>query len=271
MKNTFSPEEIHSIQTILTLLENGELTQGLDALRTLKQEIHAAIPERQRQSRGITWVVQQIAQLITAECGRPEQIRDIADLLDKNLRTDDLLMGIPIFLMAEYGKTHPQDVLDYFTRMGSSEDWIVREFAAAGVRRFIKPCRDVILPWFEKLARGDQSRLRRMVSEALRPVTENHWLREEPETSLDILRILFREADPYPRTSVGNNLSDLAHYHPDRILEIVQELVASGDENSYWIAYRACRNMVKKEPERIMDVLKVDEYHYKDRHFYRKK
>jgi hypothetical protein len=64
---------------------------------------------------------------------------------------------------------------------------------------------------------------------------------------------------------VGNNLSDLARHLPDRVLELVEELVASGDRNSYWIAYRACRNLVKKEPIRVMNLLHVDEYRYKKR------
>ena len=46
---------------------------------------------------------------------------------------------------------------------------------------------------------------------------------------------------------------------------MVRELVDSRDENSYWIAYRACRNLVKKEPIKVMDLLKVNEYEYKKR------
>jgi 3-methyladenine DNA glycosylase AlkC len=68
---------------------------------------------------------------------------------------------------------------------------------------------------------------------------------------------------------VGNNLSDLSKHHPDLIFSIIEELVATGDENSYWIAYRACRNLVREYSGQVMDVLGVDEYHYKDRHFHR--
>jgi 3-methyladenine DNA glycosylase AlkC len=68
---------------------------------------------------------------------------------------------------------------------------------------------------------------------------------------------------------VGNNLSDLSKHHPDLIFSIVEELVATGDQNSHWIAYRACRNLVREYPERVMDALGVDEYRYKDRYFSR--
>jgi 3-methyladenine DNA glycosylase AlkC len=103
------------------------------------------------------------------------------------------------------------------------------------------------------------------VSESLRPVSGNRWIQNHPEFSLSILRFLFNESSPYPRTSVGNNLSDLARKNPERIYTLVEDLVNSGDKNAYWIAYRACRNLVKKEPIRVMDLLKVDEYKYKKR------
>jgi len=58
---------------------------------------------------------------------------------------------------------------------------------------------------------------------------------------------------------------DLARRLPDLVYDLVKELVDSGDKNSYWITYRACRNLVKKEPIKVMDLLKVDEYKYKKR------
>ena len=172
-------------------------------------------------------------------------------------------------MMVEYGKVNPNGVLEFFLQTANSEDWVVREFAAAGFRRLIKPCRTVALPWLKQVARNDNPNLRRFASETLRPVVENRWLIKEPAASLEILRLLFREAHPYPRTSVGNNLSDLSRRNPDLILAIVKELVESGDANSYWIAYRACRNLIKQNPTKVMDLLGVDEYHYKDRNFYR--
>jgi len=103
------------------------------------------------------------------------------------------------------------------------------------------------------------------VAEGLRPCIENQWFYTHPEYPLTVLRHLFQESTSYPRTSVGNNLSDLARRLPELVFKLVAELVASGDKNSYWIAYRACRNLVKKEPIRVMDALNVDEYRYKKR------
>jgi 3-methyladenine DNA glycosylase AlkC len=271
MKPDFSETEQRSAHIISDLLARGDTVHGVEKLRALKDELYAAIPANQRISRGITWVLQRITQLLVAECDHTQQIRTIAELLYANIPLDDMLVGVPIFLMAEYGKTDPKGVLDFFTQVADSENWVVCEFAAAAFHKLIKPCRAAVLPWMKAAAQSDRPRLRRLVSESLRPVTENQWLQKEPETSLEILRLLFREAHPYPRTSVGNNLSDLARRNPDLILGIVKELVESEDENSYWIAYRACRNMVKKDPEKIMNLLGIDEYHYKDRNFFREK
>ena len=69
----------------------------------------------------------------------------------------------------------------------------------------------------------------------------------------------------YPQTAVKNNLSDLARLHPEFVYDLIKELVENEDKNSYWIAYRACRNLVKKESIRVMDFLVVDDYIYKKR------
>jgi 3-methyladenine DNA glycosylase AlkC len=270
MKDDFTDQERASALAILAQLAKGDIVLGVDSLRTLKDEIYAAIPPRLRQSRGITWVLQRLSRLLIAEVSSPEQLHSIASILDESIAREDVLMGVPIFLMAEYGKTNPTQVFPFFEQAADSEDWVVREFAQAGFRWLIKPCRAVALPWLKRMAQSDRPNLRRFVGETLRPVVENQWLNKEPQASLDILRLLFRETHPYPRTSVGNNLSDLSRRNPDLILAVVKELVESGNQNSYWIAYRACRNLVKRVPLQVMDLLHVDEYHYKDRNFYRR-
>ena len=62
----------------------------------------------------------------------------------------------------------------------------------------------------------------------------------------------------------GNNLSDLSRKNPELILSIVKKLVQNEDKNSYWIAYRACRNLVKKYPEEVFKNLRTNEYKYKN-------
>ena len=101
------------------------------------------------------------------------------------------------------------------------------------------------------------------MSESLRPVVENKWFHKNPDYALGIIRHLFQESAPYPRTSVGNSLSDWLRVDKVVAWPIVEELGRNGDKNSHWIAYRACRNLVKKEPLKVMDLLGVEEYKYK--------
>jgi 3-methyladenine DNA glycosylase AlkC len=116
-----------------------------------------------------------------------------------------------------------------------------------------------------RLVKSEDPNLRRFASETLRPVVENQWLYKDLDYSLSILCHLFKESHPYPRTSVGNNLSDIARREPELVYRLVAELVEMGDKNAIWIATRACRNLVKQDPIRVMDLLGVDKYKYKQR------
>ena len=269
MNDNYSQENIGSARKIVTELTQGRIEKGMELLRVLKEEIYDAIPVKKRQSQGITWVVQRISALLAEVCEGDLLIREIALVLSVHLPKDDLIMGAPIFLMGEYGKRYPTEVYEFFEKVAASENWVVREFAQAGFRQLILPNREIVHSWLKETAQKDDPYLRRFVSETLRPVAVNRWMNGDTEYSLRILGSLFRELHPYPRTSVGNNLSDLSRRNPDRIFSIVRELVEMGDKNSYWIAYRACRNLVKQHPLKVMDLLGVDEYHYKDRNSYR--
>jgi 3-methyladenine DNA glycosylase AlkC len=269
MAQDYSPDEIQAARSIVDELAGGRIQAGIERLRALQQATYAAIPDKQRQSRGITWVLMRVSDLLAQTCQDDALVRDLALKLYEHLSEDDRLIGAAIFMMAEYGKAYPGEACEFFKEAGGSSDWVVREFAAAGLHKIIPPNREAILPWLQETAQSADPNLRRMVSEALRPVTVNRWLQVQPDYSLSVLRLMFAEAHPYPRTSVGNNLSDLSRRNPELIFGIVEELVATGDPNSYWIAQRACRNLVKADPERVMDLLGVDEYHYKDRHFVR--
>jgi 3-methyladenine DNA glycosylase AlkC len=264
-----NPSRTVLIQEILASIDRGRIDQAIDDLKVLKSDLFAAIPEKQRQSRGITWVVEQISVLFAQVCQEDEVIFRTALILFVHLEHNDPLLGVPIFMLADCGQRHPQDVFEFFVRAAESPDWVLCEFAAGAFRKVIVPNKEIVRGWLLQCACGANPRLRRFVAETLRPVTINQWLIKEPEYSLAALRLMFHEAHPYPRTSVGNNLSDLSRRQPELIFSIVQELVDLNNRNSAWIAYRACRNLVKKDPIRVMDILGVDEYHYKDRNYIR--
>ena len=176
---------------------------------------------------------------------------------------DSLSQGVALGILSLCGLVAYRPVLPFFEAAAAAGDWETRELAQMLFRKLIKKHPAEMKTFLLRLVESDDARVRRFVSETLRPVQENRWFYAQPDYPLSVLHCLFRESAPYPRTSVGNGLSDLARRLPDLVYGLIEELVASGDKNSYWIAYRACRNLVKRDPFRVMDLLKVDEYRYK--------
>jgi 3-methyladenine DNA glycosylase AlkC len=173
--------------------------------------------------------------------------------------------GVALGVLAKHGLSDPSPVFPVFESAASSKAFDIREMAQMFFRGLIGKHAGEVKVFLMRLVRSDEDKTRRFVAETLRPVVENRWFYDDPDYPLSILRHLFKESARYPRASVGNNLSDLSRRLPDLVFELAEELVSSGDPNSYWIAYRACRNLVKKHPLRVMDVLKIDEYRYKKR------
>lgn len=179
----------------------------------------------------------------------------------KDYKSQSVALGI----ITNYGLKNYKDVIVYFERSAVSDDWVMREMTQMFFKKLIKKYPDEMKQLLLQYVKSENPNMRRFVSETLRPVQENKWFYKKPDYSLEILLHLFKEKNAYARTSVGNNLSDLSRHLPDLIKKIVAELVESGDKNSYWIAYRACRNLVKKNSEEIMNLLKTSDYKYKDR------
>jgi len=241
----------------------GDYALAAKNIDPILQELYANIPEKKRISYGRVHTLKLLAEYLYTQLEeRNASVLEIASQLYAAGETN-WSKGVALGVLADYGVTDYQPVLPYFESAAGSEDWDLREHAQMFFRRLIKKYPVDMQAFLLRLVKSEDPNLRRFVSETLRPVRENRWFYKDPGYSLTVLRHLFRERDPYPRTSVGNNLSDLARRLPELVYGLVEELVASGDKNSYWIAYRACRNLVKVEPVRVMDLLGVDEYKYK--------
>jgi 3-methyladenine DNA glycosylase AlkC len=243
----------------------GEYTLAMGNTAPIVDELHASIPENKRISYGIVHVIKTLSEyLYTHLVERDAPVYRIASRTFKE--SDDCnAKGVSLGMLSYYGLGDYKKVLPYFESAAASPDWQMREFAQMFFRKLIKRHPDRMKEYLLKLVKSKDANIRRFVGETLRPVQENRWFYKEPDYPLSILKHMFEESSTYPRTSVGNNLSDLAKPHPDLVYDLVKELVDSGDKNSYWIAYRACRNLVKKDPIKVMNLLEVDEYKYKQR------
>jgi len=228
-------------------------------------DLYANIPDNKRISYRIVHVVKTLSEyLYTQLVERDAPVYRIASRMFEE-SDDSQSKGVSLGILSFYGLGDYKEALPYFESAAASSDWEVRELAQMFFRKLIKKHPAEMKEYLLKLVKSKDANMRRFVAETLRPVQENRWFYKNPDYPLSILRNMFKESAPYPRTSVGNNLSDLVRRLPDLVYDLVAELVESGDDNSYWIAYRACRNLVKKEPVKVMDLLKVDEYKYKKR------
>jgi 3-methyladenine DNA glycosylase AlkC len=228
-------------------------------------QLYDNIPDSKRISYGIVHTIKLLSEHLytrLADADAPV-LRIASTIFDKS--SDPSVKGVALGILSYYGLGNYKAVLPYFESAAASPDWGLREHTQMFFRKLIKKHPDEMQTYLLKLSKSKDANLRRFVAETLRPVQENRWFYKQPDYPLSILRGMFKENAEYPRTAVGNNLSDLARQLPGLVYDLGAELVDSGDKNSYWIANRACRNLVKTEPVKVLDLLKTDEYKYKDR------
>lgn len=258
--------ESHEVETLYKM-ETEKIHLDFQAIEKMAGTMKSRIPEKRRSSNGITFVVLQLGDKLWSSWnpGTQNLFGRVLDSLWGSAE-NHIQKAVLLRLMGHYGvMTDFFTVTPYIEAAASSEDWILREFSPTFVRMLTKADREQAQRYLLRLVESDNPYLRRLVSESLRPVTDLSWIQKEPDYSLKVLKRLFTEKEEYPRSSVGNNLSDLARKNPELVFSLVRDLVAMEDENAYWIAHRACRNLVKTETERVLDLLGVDEYRYKGR------
>jgi 3-methyladenine DNA glycosylase AlkC len=199
-------------------------------------------------------------------------IYQLGSSIFNNEDNDPFVRSLGVQLASIYAEESGEiaNVTKLFEQAAMDKHWEVRECSAGFIRKLIRKYPSVMHKWYLKMARSENAMQRRFAVESLRPVADNNWFKNNPDFAFSVLEQLYMEAEAYPRTSVGNSLSDWMRIDEERTLKIVKKLAGSGNKNSFWIAYRACRNLVKKKPILVMDILKVDSYKYKDRVFNRK-
>ncbi len=254
-------------QNIANLIINNCLNKQYNLvtknISSIIDSLYSNIPANKRISYGRVYTIKILSEyLFNFFSEKDLPVFQIAvNILEKG--TDFKTKGVALGIFSYFGLKDDEKVLPYFESAASDDNWDVREMAQMFFKKLIKKYPAEMKKYLQKLVKSENPNIRRFVAESLRPVQENRWFYKHPDYPLSILRNLFQESAAYPRASVGNNLSDLSRRLPDLVFDLVKELVESGDKNSYWIAYRACRNLVKKEPLKVMNLLKVDEYKYK--------
>jgi 3-methyladenine DNA glycosylase AlkC len=260
-------EKLTGIVEKITICDFSEIVHDL---QNSTEQIHQDIPEKKRISYGRYNIIKNIGIFMYPFLEKSE--RDILQFASKLVdyeSNDPFITSLGVQIYSIYGeKSGELDiVVPLFENIATNDNWIVRECSTGFFRKLIKSFPDKIHSWYKKMVQSKHPMKRRFAIESLRPVVENHWLKKNPEYAFSILELMYKENSEYPRTSVGNSLSDWMRIDEKRTLDVVKKLADNGNKDSYWIAYRACRNLVKKDVELVMDILKIDRYKYKDRKF----
>jgi 3-methyladenine DNA glycosylase AlkC len=271
----YTQEVIRDIDSrIICRIQAGQYKAAIKGIDLLVTTIHGSIPDKKRISHGIHYVIKTLGEVLynhLIELDQPP-LNISSQLYEKGEDLNSSIRAVSLQIMS-FCALKNENILDeiskYFKNAASSADWELREHAAGFFRKVIKSLPNDTRRILIHFSGSECDKLRRFVSETLRPIADGQWIQKQPLYSLDIIRRLFKEPKPYPRSSVGNNLSDLSRRNSELIYKVVEELVGLNDRNAGWIAFRACRNLVKKDPMRVMDLLEIDEYKYKDRYFKR--
>lgn len=264
---------ISKAEKIIKLFDEISIDEIVGKFDVLINEIRDEIPEKKRISYGRYSIIKKLGEEIYPKFGENSiNVFLFANKIYENPEFNQFVRSLAVQLISIYGvKTGNLDVvLPFFEQAATDEKWEARECSSGFVRKLISTFPVEMKKWYLKMVKSENPLARRFASESIRPVADNKWFKKNPQFCFDIIENLYSENIDYPRTSVGNNLSDWARIDEERVFKIIEKLVASGNKNSYWIAYRACRNLVKNEPIRVMDLLKIDEYKYKTRIHYRK-
>lgn len=261
-KNTLEVKTKWFVENITTNYDKQKEQTLLKAINELME----SIPEKRKKSYGIVSVIAVYCKSINKAMN--EQVLEVGKAIYYG-STDFRTVSLGLGLISHAGINAPSEVLPILVEASDHELWEVKEFVQMFIRKITKEHKMLVQSFLMNLTSSPNPNHRRFASEALRPVVENKWIHDEPEYSLKVLRRLFKESEDFPKVSVANNLSDLSRKNPELILEVVKELKEMNNEHSDFIAYRACRNLVKSYPERVMDLLEVDVYQYKNNKYHR--
>lgn len=251
----------------------GTTLRNFGDLEKLIENIRNAIPEKKKISYGRCNIIKKIGIEIYPQLKKAGiDVFDFSLAIFNNKNFDPFVRSFAIQLISIIGlETKNLDkVLQIFEDAAADKSWQVRECTAGFIRKLSKEFPELMFHWYLKMVKSVDAKQRRFVSESLRPVADNQWIHKQPEFALSIIEHLFCEKESYPRISVGNNLSDWMRIDEERTMKIIERLVRNGNSNSYWIACRACRNVVKTKPIQVMSLLGSEKYTYKNNVYYKK-
>ncbi len=153
------------------------------------------------------------------------------------------LMPVARFIQ-EYGLDHPQTSLEAIREVTRRH---TGEFA---VRPYLAAHHELTMTHVRAWARDNSFNVRRLASEGIRPRLP--WAPRfapfvaDPSEVLEVIDVLIDDPSPYVRTSVANNLNDIAKDHPVLAVETAGRWLSESDsERTAWIVDHGLRTLIK--------------------------
>ncbi len=262
----------NEINNLLLRYDSVDFINNYDSVVKIFNGVTNDIPEKKRISTGRYSVVKELGVCFYYQlCSYDRDVVAFGNNFFEYTQGDSFIrsLGVQIICLNALANGPNENFLLFMENAATDEDWILRECSSGFIRRVVKEFPSEMHKWYLEMVKSDNPFKRRFACESLRPVVENSWFKKKPEYPFSIIENLYEEPCEYPRSSIGNSLSDWLRIDENFTLPIVKKLAMSKNKNSRWIAFRSLRNIVKVKPIEVMDILGVDEYVYKDRKFYR--
>lgn len=209
------------------------------------QEEYDLIPEKERIGKGAIYISKYISKQMVDYLKNTIKLKSdyfvqLSELLFEygENKKDYKLNHFALYIFAEFIFQFPEcfeKTTHLLENWANHEEWQFRESTGEIILSALEKNKEKTLDYLEELATNDNEKLRRLVSESLRPRADIKWLRDPNKNDriLNILTILRKDPSIYVRKSVGNNLKDLTKYIPEKILDLMQEWIKSSNIKVY--------------------------------------
>ncbi|MBR8742923.1 DNA alkylation repair protein [Nocardiopsis sp. MG754419] len=187
----------------------------------------------------------------------PDAVAVLVAALEDPLGEDDGMFNDGFHLMAvarfveEYGLDHPEASLPALVEITRRH---TGEFA---VRPFVQRHYAPTMALMRACAVDPDANVRRFASEGIRPRLP--WARRlpafvvDPAPVLEVLEYLRSDPSKYVRTSVANNLNDIARAHPDLVLDLAERWTReSPTPETAWTLRHGLRTLIKEGDQRAL-------------------
>ncbi|MFX0173259.1 MAG: DNA alkylation repair protein [Candidatus Hodarchaeota archaeon] len=237
------------------LLKDGQTKQLFEFIQKIKN----SIPREQRIGKGIVWSLRHVRKQVRIEVPLSIQQQSLSILINSN---DWQIRKLTSFIAVNccIEEKNIDSYLPLIKRAANDLHFGVRESAQMAMRELLQEFPNKTLSYYEQWISDSKENIRRCISESLRPILVNgkNWLRNNPQTAIQLLTKLNQDPSLYVRKSVGSNLADISKRDPILVLSTLRNWLTENkyDKRTMFIARKACRHIINTHQDEVNELLK---------------